>query len=199
MKREKLETYLAIGALILMALAALGLYAAAHHHQVPAAAILVDARQSESHSVTPSKDTTALAPGIVAAPRSPSPVPRPTPPASLAVLGAEWCGPCKRLEREVLPDLSDLDIKLIDVNKEADLAARLYSPRTHAIPQFVLIDGSDNPLAWLIGYQSATDVRTFLADREHPKAKTPGPESPGVTHACQPVQAGPLRRLFPRR
>ena len=199
MKREKLETYLAIGALILMALAALGLYAAAHHHQVPAAAILVDAQPSESHSVAPSKDTGAPAAGIIAAPRTPPPVPRPTPPASLAVLGAEWCGPCKRLEREVLPDLVDLDIKIIDVDKEADLATRLYSPHTHAIPQFVLIDGSDNPLAWLVGYQSPDDVRAFVADREHAKVKTSLPATPGSTHACQPCAAGPLRRLFSRR
>ena len=196
MKREKLETYLAIGALILMALAALGLYAAAHHHQVPAAAILVDAQPSESHSVAPSKNTSASA---IADVDSPPPVRRPTPPASLAVLGAEWCGPCKRLEREVLPDLVDLDIKIIDVDKEADLATRLYSPHTHAIPQFVLIDGSDNPLAWLVGYQSSEQVRAFLADREQPKAEIPLPATPGSTHACQPCAAGPLRRLFSRR
>ena len=90
-------------------------------------------------------------------------------------------------------------MKLVDVDKEADLAAKLYSPRTHAIPQFVLIDGSDNPLAWLVGYQSAERVRAFLVAGEQPKAESPLPATPDVGHAARPCAPGLLRRLFPRR
>ena len=51
----------------------------------------------------------------------------------VAVLGAERCGPCKRLEREVLPDLQDLNLQLIDVDTEADLAAKLFCPKSKAV------------------------------------------------------------------
>ena len=62
MKREKLETWVAIAALILMALAALGLYAAVHLHQPPAALVLVHDQPSVIHPVAPSKDTGARRP-----------------------------------------------------------------------------------------------------------------------------------------
>lgn len=236
LKRETTETLVAIAILALMFFLALFMLHGCGKHP-PAAEVLVATQREhvEPVHVTPSKDTGSPAPGIVVSVAAGQPYTKPahvnasvslTPdtshltPARVAVLGAEWCGPCKRLEREVLPDLRDLNLQLIDVDTEADLAAKLFSPKSNAIPQFVLIDGSGpagKPYDWLIGYQSAERVRKFL---QQPAPK-PVPESAHVagepearTKTAFPLHSGSgqsgqactlrgtaasgLRRLFPR-
>ena len=188
----------------------------------PAPIVLVETQQhAEPQHIAPSKDTSSPAPGIAGSREQGAgsktqdsplsfpallPAPSSSPPAChIAVLGAEWCGPCKRLEREVLPDLADLNLKIVDIDKEADLAAKLFSPKTHAVPQFVLLDGSDSekPSNWLVGYQSAERVRKFLqqpasAPEPSQRTKTGSPlpaanaaNGPRETRAC-------LRRIFSR-
>jgi thiol-disulfide isomerase/thioredoxin len=220
LKRERLETFVAIGILISLAIAIFCLVATAHHRPPTTAHLTV---QVEPQHVAPAKETAAPPPAPVheensppsdaaAAPvpgsadlpgtivETPSPqLPSPQLPASaphLAVLGAEWCGPCKRLEREVLPDLSDLNLLLIDIDNQAEVAAKLYSPQTHAVPQFVLLDAAEKPTDWLVGYQSAQRVRKFL---QQPETGTKSKEKSAAPPACAaPARTGTHQDAPPR-
>ena len=121
----------------------------------------------------------------------------PHPDRMLFVLGAEWCGPCKRLEREVLPDLDALNPHLVDVDKEKDVAEKLYCPGNHGIPQFVLMDAGDiAPLDWLVGYHDATAVKQFAAQTKIPAAAPAKPAKPATTASKQASPPRPLQKFF---
>jgi hypothetical protein len=97
------------------------------------------------------------------------PTPAPVPPAKpvIAVLTVKWCEPCRRAEKQVLPLLTDLDLRKIDVDAQQALAATLFSRKSHQVPQFVACNPGPNdvllPCDWLIGYHSADEVRAFAS------------------------------------
>ena len=166
MKREELESIASLGLLLLM----LGIAAFAVFHQT-------------SLKYTSTINFVPNAKPVIPAP--PDPITLSEQPVSvdpnLAILSAEWCGPCKRVEHEVLPSLlssSSLNVVLVDVDKHPDLADKLFNPRTRALPQFVAVHAAGTeiePLDWLIGYHDAQDVETF-AHASHVKC----PAAPAV-------------------
>lgn len=80
---------------------------------------------------------------------------------------ADWCGPCKQMDLETW---SDADVKQqmqktvnarIDIDKNKTLAS-FYGVK--AIPTVVLADNWGNVIHKSVGYNSAAQVKNFLAD-----------------------------------
>jgi thioredoxin-like negative regulator of GroEL len=102
---------------------------------------------------------------------------------ALALFTAEWCGPCRRVERDTLPalreDLKDRDIPLaiVDVDKEPSAVAAL-GLADQRIPQFVLYQADAEyraqPLGRIVGNQSPEQLRAFL---EQPIARSDPPRT----------------------
>jgi thiol-disulfide isomerase/thioredoxin len=221
MKREQLETVVAVGILIAM-LAAVICLCSYHHHAPAIVPPAVESQPVAPVHVAPSKDTTSHAPGIATSPVKPAPqaeipaFPEPVKPMAakaakpyLAIVGAEWCGPCKRLDREVIPDLESADeceLLFVDVDRDPEVAKLLMDPENHAIPQFVLFDRSDDsddavlkPLDWLIGYQSYERVKKFLTTPTPPADPIPNSAKSAAEPACvAPAPSGKHQACTPR-
>lgn len=72
---------------------------------------------------------------------------------------AEWCGPCKMLDRTTWKDenvISTLKNKAVavkvDVDENSELAAK-YS--IHSLPTVIFVDGNGNEVSRFIGYRDA--------------------------------------------
>jgi thioredoxin len=72
---------------------------------------------------------------------------------------AEWCGPCKMLDRTTWKDenvISTLKDKVVaikvDVDENSELAAK-YS--IHSLPTVIFVDGNGNEVSRFIGYRDA--------------------------------------------
>ncbi|MCV6604788.1 MAG: thioredoxin family protein [Porticoccaceae bacterium] len=85
---------------------------------------------------------------------------------------AEWCGPCKAMDKNVYPDLAvrkqmeHFVAVRIDVDKHKDIAkkyrgnARAYGG--NGIPAMIVIDAKDNELFRYHGYLSAAQLTAAL-------------------------------------
>ena len=78
---------------------------------------------------------------------------------------AEWCGPCKMLDRttwkdeNVISTLKDKAVAVkVDVDENSELAAK-YS--IHSLPTVIFEDGNGNEVSRFIGYR---DVEGFLKE-----------------------------------
>lgn len=73
---------------------------------------------------------------------------------------AEWCPPCKMLSK-VLERMkaSDIVIKKIDIDKEAELAAELG---IDAVPFVAIFDRSGKPAVAFTGYREEEEVRELI-------------------------------------
>ena len=72
---------------------------------------------------------------------------------------AEWCGPCKMLDRttwkdeNVISTLKDKAVAVkVDVDENSELAAK-YS--IHSLPTVIFVDGNGNEVSRFIGYRDA--------------------------------------------
>ena len=72
---------------------------------------------------------------------------------------AEWCGPCKMLDRttwkdeNVISTLKDKAVAVkVDVGENSELAAK-YS--IHSLPTVIFVDGNGNEVSRFIGYRDA--------------------------------------------
>ncbi|MGO9115744.1 MAG: hypothetical protein ACLP9L_41590 [Thermoguttaceae bacterium] len=169
---------------------------------------------------TPAKDTaTALVPV--------APKPAPTPESfdwavqqsaltgkpACALISADWCGPCRRLERELLPELKSSGafdppyLCELDVDKDRSRVEALVGPGEQEIPAFVLFSatagGELKPINKLSGVRSAAVVTSFL-HAPHPSTepaagKQPACVAPALTGKTQECTPRLLRRLFRRR
>ena len=201
MKRQTVESIVCLAAIFLLLLIAIWLHLYFRH--APPAPIVA----------TPAP---AAAPAKGSASPLPAPIPTPAKPV-VAVLGADWCGPCKRVERNVLPTLLDLDLIMVDVDTQKSIANALFSPKTRDVPQFVHCERTSDgagimPIDWLIGYHDAADVRTFASKPKAEPAPAPAPAAAAVPpcapaavqqRACNPAATSAsgfisLRRLFHR-
>ena len=72
--------------------------------------------------------------------------------------------------KQVLPalDSSGLDILMVDVDANPDLAAKLIDPKDRGIPRFVRLGeknsaGDVQPLDWLIGFHDLAAIERWIA------------------------------------
>lgn len=72
---------------------------------------------------------------------------------------AEWCGPCKMLDRttwkdeNVISTLKDKAVAVkVDVDENSELAEK-YS--IHSLPTVIFVDGNGNEVSRFIGYRDA--------------------------------------------
>ena len=179
------RTWLEFWAIVLvgvLAIVAVGMVIYADHHRtsvfevtMPPATVVIE----EGSPVTPPPPPAA------------TPAPAATPP-TLAVLTADWCGPCHAFERSVLPgvrallDQRKIRLQIVDVDKQPALAKKLFGDAPHTLPQVVFYqspptsqDAKRTPgllesvqtLGRLIGQHTVDQVRAFL---EHPIALSEG-------------------------
>ncbi len=81
-------------------------------------------------------------------------------PLVLMKFGATWCGPCRRVDRELdrlAGTVTGLEIVRVDVDERPDLA-RQYN--VSGIPHLVLLRGGET-LDTLVGYRSAADLQRW--------------------------------------
>jgi thioredoxin len=76
----------------------------------------------------------------------------------LLKFSADWCGPCKALDRE-LDKLPDLDVIRVDVDKDTG-ATRLHQIRS--VPVLILLDENDKEIGRLAGRQTAAAIERFV-------------------------------------
>lgn len=86
----------------------------------------------------------------------------------LVLVGAQWCGPCKQLKKEVLPQLRQrgafrkVVFANVDVDRESQLAQQITGGGP--VPQLVLYRNTGN--AWvrrkLVGVQSVERLEQFI-------------------------------------
>jgi hypothetical protein len=190
--RQKIEAIAIVAILALTALATVLLWADHEHEAAPAPV--------EHQQTAPAKPSTAPA-TVPALPISHLCDTKP----NLAILEADWCGPCWRVSKEVVPTLladPALSIVIIDVDLQPDVAAKLIKPKDHSLPQFVHVEtvGSEiRPVDWLLGYQPPKAVQAFVSPKPKPAvASEPQPVKSSQPAACKPC-VGPLQRLFTRR
>lgn len=125
--------------------------------------IVIDEEEQETPPVEIS-GVPEVTPQLLALSSSPSAPCSALPAPRLFLLTADWCAPCKRLEREILPGLTDLKIEILDVDRSPDAVKPLWSPKSRALPQLVLKAG-EKPVQWLIGYRSEAEIRKFAKSR----------------------------------
>lgn len=80
---------------------------------------------------------------------------------SILKFGAEWCGPCKRLEPildQLQSDYPDLIIRGIDIDAAPDLAAK-YKIRT--LPTIIFLQ-DDIEVSRLVGLSSLATIKDKL-------------------------------------
>ena len=208
MKRETAETIVALGMLATL-LAFLALFAHSCHKVAPPAPVIVQDEPPPTH-VDPQPTP------------APMPAPKPTPietfetaakqaatnrQPGVALLTADWCGPCKRFERDILPGLLQDCVFdppyfcLVDIDSQKDVADNLFQKDRH-IPQLVKFDASIDgetitvkSVDRLVGPKSEAQVKAFLTAKP-PAACVPAATS-DATITDQP-SAGLLHRLFHR-
>lgn len=74
---------------------------------------------------------------------------------------AEWCGPCKALDREL--DKCRAEFELVRVNIEEDTGAtRLH--RVRSVPTLILLDEEDQEIGRLAGKQTAAAIDRWVND-----------------------------------
>jgi len=74
---------------------------------------------------------------------------------------AEWCGPCRALDREL--DKCRNPAELVRVNIEEDVGVtRMHNVR--AVPTLVLLDDEDQEVGRLVGRQTAAAIDKFVND-----------------------------------
>jgi len=81
-------------------------------------------------------------------------------PLVLMKFGATWCGPCRRVDRELdrlARTATGLEIVRVDVDERPDLA-RQYN--VSGIPHLILLRGGET-LDTLVGYRSAADLQRW--------------------------------------
>lgn len=86
----------------------------------------------------------------------------------LVLVGAQWCGPCKQLKKEVLPQLRQRDAfrKVVFANVDVDRESRLAQQITGGgpVPQLVLYRNTGD--GWvrrkLVGVQSVERLEQFI-------------------------------------
>ncbi len=86
----------------------------------------------------------------------------------LVFVGAQWCGPCKQLKKEVLPQLRQRSafrrvvFAQVDVDRESELARQITGGGP--VPQLVLYRHTDE--GWvrrkLVGVQSVERLEQFI-------------------------------------
>ena len=80
---------------------------------------------------------------------------------SIFKFGAEWCGPCKRLEPildQLQKDYPDLIIRGIDIDEAPDLAAK-YKIRT--LPTIIILE-DDIEVSRLVGLSNLSTIKDKL-------------------------------------
>jgi hypothetical protein len=184
MSRQKIETFVALAVVAVIGLLAVAAtvnsYRDRHHAKPIAAAVDPAAPAPEATPATKPNDS-----------------PAPTPPSApskprVALLTAKSCGPCRRFERNVLPDLSDLAIVSVDVDTQKDLATTLVGSSSFCLPEVCVYlensSGEHTPLALLAGYHSAQEIRDFLDRAERGKPNLPS-KAADVTNDIPPCCA----------
>ena len=85
---------------------------------------------------------------------------------------AEWCGPCKMLDRttwkdeNVISTLKDKAVAVkVDVDENSELAAK-YS--IHSLPTVIFVDGNGNEVSRFIGYRDAEGFLKDFSNLEEP-------------------------------
>ena len=82
----------------------------------------------------------------------------------LLVFSGKNCPPCRRWKAEVLPKLSDLNVKVIYYEDEPELAAKMS---ISSVPTFIFVENDENSeeieeKQRINGYTSEDDIRKYL-------------------------------------
>ena len=82
----------------------------------------------------------------------------------LLVFSGKSCPPCRRWKAEVLPKLSDVNVKVIYYEDEPELAAKMS---ISSVPTFIFVENDENPeeievKQRITGYTSEDEIRKYL-------------------------------------
>lgn len=72
---------------------------------------------------------------------------------------AEWCGPCKQMDKVIETIDFDVEIDKIDIDDNRE-ALEKYSVRS--VPTLIRVDDEGVELDRLIGSQGAEDIKAFV-------------------------------------
>jgi thioredoxin-like negative regulator of GroEL len=122
----------------------------------------------------------------------------------VVMVGAEWCGPCQRMKRTILPQLRQRGVlnrvafAQVDADGEAELARKLTGGGP--VPQLVMV--RKTPLGWmrrkLIGAQSVEAVERFIEEglavheRENGQSRGDSASAPSPPPEAAPTAARPV-------
>ena len=121
----------------------------------------------------------------------------------VVMVSAEWCGPCQRMKKSVLPEverrgvLKKVAFAVVNVDRERSLARKLTGGG--AVPQLIMFRRTKD--GWmrrkLVGGQSVASVEKFInegvaaSEAEQPDGEAaeslPSSEESGAGVAAQPV------------
>jgi thiol-disulfide isomerase/thioredoxin len=80
----------------------------------------------------------------------------------LIKIGAEWCGPCKTLNKR-LENFTACDVVYYDVDNEDEETLNIVDKyKVRNIPVLVLVDDNDNELKRWNGLVSLTDIENEI-------------------------------------
>jgi len=80
----------------------------------------------------------------------------------LIKIGAEWCGPCKTLNKR-LENFTACDVVYYDVDNEDEKTLNIVDKyKVRNIPVLVLVDDNDNELKRWNGLVSLTDIENEI-------------------------------------
>src|SRR6185436_1668718 len=102
----------------------------------------------------------------------------------LVIFGAEWCGPCKMLEKEmekpaVAEKLAAWTVVHIDVDKSADAVGMMAGGG--AIPHLKIMSATGRTIATQTGFMSDTELLKWLAEHFDTAIAEAGEELTGAT------------------
>ncbi|MCE2765296.1 MAG: thioredoxin family protein [Fimbriimonas sp.] len=91
---------------------------------------------------------------------------------------AEWCGPCKMLDKEVFKSAAGEKIlkDFILVKQDVDREGRVLSQQlgVTGLPSLFVMSSTGTPILMSIGYMPATELQRFVDEAvKKSKAKTP--------------------------